>query len=155
MKYWMTPALSILSLATMTSLAGAQGADRMAKPMSHEMTYTGCIAAGPTAGTFSLTQIVADMGKDAMGKDAMAKGEMKRDTMGKDAMAKDAMGKESMPTMLTLESKSVDLSKHVGHKVAATGSESSMGMAKPSGMEKSTPAFAVSSLTMIAASCGM
>ena len=99
-----------------------------------------------TAGTFILT-LVAD---DHMAKDAMKKDTMKKDTMGKDTMA----------TTLTLSSTSVDLSKHVGHKVSVTGSAAhgkmdAMGkdtMAKD-GMAKDGSTLTVKSLKMVAASC--
>ena len=76
--------------------------------------------------------------------------------MGKDAMKKDAMGKDKMsPATLAIASKTVDLSRHVGHKVSVTGAEAGTGMsmAKPDSMGKSTPAFSVTSLTMIATTC--
>src|SRR5918996_5375997 len=93
------------------------------------------------AGTFTLTNITADhMGKDAMKKDSMAK-----DTVSKDAMA---------PTTLTVTSSSVDLSKHLAHKVSITGSPAARGkmdamkkdaMAKDP-MAKEASAFIVKSL---------
>ena len=90
-----------------------------------------------------LTHIAADhMGKDAMQKDTMAK-----DNMSKDAMA---------PTTRTLVSSSVDLSKHLGHKVSITGSPAAHGkmdaMAKDA-IAKDASAFTVKSLKMVAASC--
>lgn len=121
----------------------------MAKPMGKDKTYTGCVEAGASAGSFTLTHAMADMGmrKDGMGKDAM-----KKDTMGKDEMA---------PTTMAISSTAVDLSKHVGHKVAVTGGEAARGMAKPDAMakpgemDKKMPAFSVTSLKMIAATCTM
>lgn len=149
MKNWTKPAITILALAAMSHVTHAQtGGDRMAKPMGKDKTYTGCVDAGPSAGSFTLTHAMADKGmsKDGMGKDAM-----KKDTMGKDAMA---------PTTLAISSTAVDLSKHVGHKVAVTGGEpagmaKSDAMAKPSGMDKTMSAFSVKSIKMIAATCTM
>ena len=144
MKNWMTPALAILAVASMSHVAGAQ--DKMAKPMGKEKTYTGCIAAGEMAGTYSLTHLTAGMG---MGKDTM-----KKDTMGKDAMGKDAMAKA-----MAIESKTIDLAKHVGHKVSVTGPDRAMAMGKDAmgkdAMGKNMPAWSVTSLKMIAATCGM
>jgi hypothetical protein len=144
MKNWTRPAITIMAVAAMSYVAAAQsGADKMAQPMGKDKTYTGCVEAGTSAGTFTLTHITADssMGKDAMGKDAM-----KKDAMGKDNMA---------PATLAIASKTVDLSEHVGHKVSVTGAEAGTGMsmAKPDPMGKSAPAFSVTSLTMIAATC--
>lgn len=146
MKNWMTPALTILAVAAMSHVAGAQ--DKMAKPMgmAKEKTYTGCIAAGEMAGTYTLTNAMAEM---AMGGDAM-----KKDTMGKDSMAKPAMAKP-----MAIESKSIDLSKHVGHKVSVTGPDSAMAMGKDTmgkdTMGKPMAAWSVTSLKMVSATCGM
>jgi len=151
MKNWITPAVTILAVAAMSHVAGAQ--DKMAKPtgMAKEKTYTGCIAAGEMAGTYTLTNAMAEM---AMGGDAM-----KKDTMGKDSMAKP----------MAIESKSIDLSKHVGHKVSVTGPDSAMAMGKDTmgkdtmgkdtmgkdTMGKGMAAWSVTSLKMVAATCGM
>ena len=141
MKNWITPAVTILAVAAMSHVAGAQ--DKMAKPMgmAKEKTYTGCVAAGEMAGTYTLTHAMAEM---AMGGDAM-----KKDTMGKDSMAKP----------MAIVSKSVDLAKHVGHKVSVTGPDSAMAMGKDSmgkdTMGKGMPAWSVTSLKMVAATCGM
>lgn len=150
MKNWMTPAITILAIAAMSHVAGAQ--DKMAKPMgmAKEKTYTGCIAAGEMAGTYTLTNAMAEM---AMGGDAM-----KKETMGKDSMAKPAMAKP-----MAIESKSIDLAKHVGHKVSVTGPDA-MAMGKDTmgkdtmgkdAMGKAMPAWSLTSLKMVAATCGM
>ena len=149
MKHWTKPAITIMALAAMSHGAHAQGGDKMAKPMGKDKTYTGCIEAGASAGTYTLTHAMADMG---MGKDAMSKDAMKKDTMGKEAMA---------PTSMAIRSTAVDLSKHVGHKVAVTGGEAAMGMAKPDAMakpgemDKTMPMLSISSIKMIAATCTM
>ena len=63
MKNWMTPALTILTVAAMSHVGSAQ--DRIAKPMGmgKEKTYTGCIAAGDMAGTYTLTHASALSGE--------------------------------------------------------------------------------------------
>ena len=135
------PAAAVAQSGTM-----AKG-DKMDKMEMKDATYTGCIAAGTAEGTFMLTHVSAD----AMGKDAMKKDSLKKDTMAKDTMT---------PESLALASSSVDLSKHLGHKVAITGSPAhgkmdAMGkdtMAKD-GMAKDAPAFTVKSLKMVSASC--
>lgn len=139
MKNRMTPVLASVAVAIMSHVAVAQ--DKMAKPMGKQKTYTGCIATGDMAGTFTLTNAMVEM---AMGGDAM-----KKDTMGKDSMAKPAMAKP-----MSIESTSVDLAKHVGHKVSVTGPDSAMAMGKDS-MGKGMPAWSVTSLKMVAATCGM
>lgn len=136
MKNWMTPALTILAVAAMSHVAGAQ--DKMAKPMGKEKSYTGCIAAGEMAGTYTLNNAMAEM---AMGGNAM-----KKDTMAKDSMAKPATSKP-----MAIESKSIDLAKHVGHKVSVTGPDTT----GKDAMGKAMPAWSVTSLKMVAATCDM
>jgi pentapeptide MXKDX repeat protein len=132
--------------------------DKMDKMEMMDANYTGCLEAGSAAGTFMLTHVAtADhMGKDMMKKGAAAKDTMAKDTMAKDAMAKDGMSHESMaPTTLTLTGSSVDLSKHLGHRVSLAGSlahEKTEAMQKGM-MGKSTPILTVKSLKMVAATC--
>jgi hypothetical protein len=107
--------------------------DKMEKMDAKTRTYTGCLAAGAEAGTFTLTHASAD---DHMGKDAMKNDAMKNDAMKNDALA--------------VSSRNVDLGKHVGHKVTVTGSR---GADKMDGNGKSMSAFTVTSLKMVSASC--
>lgn len=148
MKNLMTPALTILTIATMSHVGIAQ--DKMAKPTGQDKTYTGCIAAGDVAGSYTLTHVTAEM---AMG----GHGEMK-----KDPAAKATMGKDATTHSMAISSTSVDLAKHVGHKVSVTGPDNGMGMAMGKGdtMGKTTTgkgmaAWSVTSLKMVAATCGM
>ena len=126
----------IVAMAAMGPVVRAQ--DKMAKPMDmgKEKSYTGCIEAGARAGTFKLTHAAGEM------------------AMGKDAMKKDTMGKDSMGTSMALASKTIDLSKHVGHKVTVTGADDKTAMAKDA-MGKNLHGFSVTALKMVAASCGM
>jgi len=151
----MTSGLSVLALAALIQAtpALAQGG-AMAKPMpmAKEKVYTGCVAAGAMAGSFTLTNAAEEtpMGAGAMGKDAMGK---------------DAMGKMSAPHAMSIASTAVDLSKHVGHKVSVTIVETGMakpdamgkpdGMAKPGAMAAPAAVMSVSSLRMVAATCSM
>ena len=156
---WSMSNVAILVAAVSSVAVGAQSGSTMAKgdkvdkSEMMDASHTGCIEAGSAAGTFMLTHVAtADhMGKDMMKKDAMAK-----DTMAEDAMAKDGMSHESMaPTTLTLTGSSVDLSKHLGHKVSVTGSlaHEKMDAMEKDTMSKSTSTFTVKSLKMIAATC--
>ena len=87
--------------------------------------------------------------KNAQSKDGMAKG----GAMPKDgAMAHDTMQKDGMMEMMVM-SKSVDLSKHIGHKVTLTG-KADKAMMKDN-MGKETHSFTVSALKMVSATCGM
>ena len=139
--------VALLVAAVLPVAAGAQSGtmakgDKMDKMEMKDATYTGCIAAGTAAGAFVLTHAIDDhMGKDAMKKNTMAKNTMAATTM-------------------ALTSASVDLGKHLGHKVSVTGTAAhgkmdAMGkdtMAKDA-MAKDGPAFTVKSLKMVAASC--
>ena len=144
MKTWMKSAIAILAvMAAARPLAGAQAGDAMAGKKAKDTTYTGCVEAGMAAGRFTLTHVTADM--------SMHKETMQHDSMKQDSMKHDAM----MPTTLAIVGQGVDLSKHLGHKVSVTGREAGMsGMEKSDGMNH-TPAFSVSSIKMIASSCGM
>ena len=140
--------VAMLVAAVLSVAASAQSGGTMARggkmdQMAKDQVYTGCVEAGTPGATFMLTHIAADhMGKDAVQKDTMAK-----DNVSKDAMA---------PTTLTLVSTSVDLSKHLGHKVSITGSPAAHGKTdamKKDAMAKEASAFTVKSLKMVAASC--
>lgn len=163
MKHWTHAALAILALSTAAYAATPpKGGDQMASTMDKPTpkTYEGCVAAGPTAGTFVLNHAAeAAMGKDAMAKDSM------KDTPASGAMGKDAMAPSKT---LALEGKAVDFSKHVGHQVSVTGTEvPAMAVAKPDAMapmggadtmaKKDPPArkFTVTAFKMIATSCKM
>jgi pentapeptide MXKDX repeat protein len=145
-------AMLSVTVAAQSGGTSANGG-KMDKMAMKDTTYTGCVEAGSAPTSFMLTHLAAD---DHMGKDAMKKDAMKKDTMAKDAMSKDTMA----PTTWSLASSSVDLSKHVGHKVTVTGSPAqskmdAMGkdaMGKDA-MGKSAPVFHVTALKMVAASC--
>ena len=111
--------------------AGAQSETMEKKPdkmMGKSMSMSGCVEAGATAGSYMLTHM--DMGK-------MSKGKMSDDKMAKEKMDKDTM---AMSDKMMLMGTSVDLSKHVGHKVTVMGSKGADGIM-------------VKSLKMAAATC--
>ena len=64
------------------------------------------------------------------------------------------MGKDAMAKPMAIESKAIDLAKHVGHKVSVSGPDHAMPMGKDT-MGKGMAAWSVTSLKMIAATCGM
>jgi hypothetical protein len=135
---------AVLAVSVLAQSDGtAANAGKMDKMAMKDTTYTGCVEAGGAPSSFTLTHLAADhhMGKVATKKDTMAK-----DGMGQDAMA---------PTMWSLTSSSVDLSKHLGHKVTVTGSpaQGKMDAMGKDAMAKSAPVFTVASLKMVAASC--
>ena len=135
MKWMMSSVAVLIAMVLSAGIAAQSGGtmakgDKMDKMATKDATHTGCIEAGSAAGTFMLTHLAAD--------DHMAKDAMKKDTMTKESMSKGAM---ATPT-LNLTSTSVDLSKHLGHKVSVTGSH-----------DKATSPFAVKSLKMVAATC--
>jgi len=116
--------------------AGAQ--DKMDKMggMKPAASYTGCVERSQD-GAFTLAHATAST---AMRKDSMAK-----DSMAKDSMAHDSMMKDGMAPSLGLSSTSVDLGKHVGHKVTVKGvaGDTMGGMAT----------FTVKSIKMVGSSC--
>ena len=166
MKITQTAAIATM-VATMVVGASAQSTtmpkdtmakgDSMAMAKSGPTSYTGCVEAGSTAGSYILTHFSADMamgagsmGKDAvkadaMKKDAMAKDPMKTDTMAKDGMKKDAMKdgtmKDAMMSEHLMLTSKASLAPHVGHKVTVSGK----------GADKMS--FAVSAVKMVASSC--
>jgi hypothetical protein len=122
----------------MSPVVGAQDHkmdDKMNK-MKSEMSYTGCIERSPDGG-FTLGH--------AMASSATTKKSMARDSMAKESMAHDSMMKDAMASTLGLASTSIDLAKHVGHKVTVKGAagDTMGGMAT----------FNVKSIKMVAASC--
>ena len=133
---WMMSSVAVLIAMVLSSAIAAQSGGATAKRgtmdkmATKDATHTGCIEAGSAPGTFTLTHLAAD--------DHMAQNAMKKDTMTKESMSKSAMA----PPTLSLTSTSVDLSKHLGHKVSVTGSH-----------DKATSPFVVKSLKMVAASC--
>ena len=119
---------------TVSAVASAQDRkmdDKMNK-MKSETSYTGCIERSPD-GAFTLGHAMASsattkksmakdgMAQESMAKDGMAQESMAKDGMAKDGMAHDSMMKDSTASTLALASTSVDLAKHVGHKVTLTG----------------------------------
>src|SRR5689334_7211872 len=106
----------ILALSAAASAQDRKMDDRMDK-MKSETSYTGCIERS-TDGAFTLGHAMASSAttKKSMNEDSMAK-----DSMAKDSMAHDSMMKNAMGTTLGLASTSVDLAKHVGHKVIVKG----------------------------------
>jgi len=140
---------AMLSVTVVAQSSGTSANDgKMDKMAMKDATYTGCVEVGSAPTSFMLTHLAA---AEHMGKDAM-----KKDTMARDGMSKDTMA----PTTWSLASSSVDLSKHVGHKVTVTGSpaQSKMDAMGKDAMGKdamgtSAPVFNVTALKMVAASC--
>jgi len=125
----------VLAMAPVVGAQDHKMDDKMNK-MKSEMSYTGCIERSPDGG-FTLGH--------AMASSATTKESMAKDAMAKDSMAHDSMMKDAMASTLGLASTSVDLPKHVGHKVTVKGvaGDTMGGMA----------AFNVKSIKMVAASC--
>ena len=105
-RIWSTAIVSIAVSAAASAQSGAT---------MTSMTYTGCIESVNHGARFLLTHIVHDhemtMGHDEMKHDEM----MKKDS--------DMHGEQMMPGSLILAGRQ-DLKKHVGQKVAVTGSVS-------------------------------
>src|SRR5258707_19483 len=79
--------IAMLVAVVLPAAVGAQSGtmakgDKMDTMEMKDATYTGCVAAGTAAGTFTLTHVAAD----TLGKKAVQKDTMKKDTIGTDAM---------------------------------------------------------------------
>ena len=130
--------------------AQSNGVMRDSKSMNHEMdamktTYIGCVVSVNHDAQFVLTEVMAEGAKKpAMKKQDAKMAEMKHDDMKHD----DMKGSEEMmaPATLALKAGSIDLRRHVGHKVSVTGTrlESDGSM---------TPTFAIESLKVVGKSC--
>jgi hypothetical protein len=153
---WIISSVAVLVAAVLSVGAAAQSSGTMGKGTKmdkmemKDTTYIGCVEPGSEPGSFALTHLATD---DHMGNDAMKKDTMKKDTMAMNGIAKDAMA----PMALSVTGSSVDLSKHLGHKVSVTGS---LAHEKMDAMDKRTmgkvtsaSAFTVKSLKMVAATC--
>ena len=127
-----------------SAVASAQ--DNKMDKMKSEMSYTGCVQRSPD-GAFTLGHAVASSATatKSMSKDSMAKDSMAKEAMAKDSMAHDSMMKDAMASTLTLAGTSVDLAKHVGHKVTVKGvaGDTMGGLAT----------FNVKSIKMVGSSC--
>ena len=125
----------VLVLSAAASAQERKMDDKMDK-MKSETSYTGCIERSPD-GAFTLGH--------AMASSATTKKSMGKDSMAKDSMAHDSMMKDAMGSTLGLASTSVDLAKHVGHKVIVKGlaGDTMGGMAM----------FTVKSIKMVGSSC--
>jgi hypothetical protein len=130
----------VLAMAPVVGAQDHKMDDKMNK-MKSEMSYTGCIERSPDGG-FTLGHAMAS---SATTKKSMARKSMEKESMAKDSMAHDSMMKDAMASTLGLASTSVDLPKHVGHKVTVKGvaGDTMGGMA----------AFNVKSIKIVAASC--
>jgi hypothetical protein len=141
-----------MSILTMTmisaaSLAAAQAGSMDKKMDADKVTVTGCVATGSGEGSYTLTNAVMSSVAD---KGSMAKDKpmpTEKDTMAADhAMSYSLIGGD-------------DLSAHVGHKVAVTGTvakETSGAKPMPEGHDKMAMKQAtlnVASVKMISATC--
>lgn len=157
------------AVATAQTAKSADQTDR-SKGAAHEVTVTGCLAAGPTEGSYQLTHAgMSDMMKDKgkMEKGKMEAGKMDHDKMGADKMAgKDSMMGGHMMTYALVGGE--NLKPHLGHKIAVTGTTSQMDhMSSPAGTaakenkdmkganmkDMKSATLTVKSMKMIAAAC--
>jgi hypothetical protein len=109
----------VAAVLAVSAVAGAQGQkmdDKMAS-MKPETSYTGCVERSPN-GAFTLGHAMAS---STTKEKSMATDSMADDSMAKESMAHDSMMKDAMSSTLTLASTSIDLARHVGHKVTVKG----------------------------------
>jgi pentapeptide MXKDX repeat protein len=138
----------VVVVLALSNVAGAQGhkMDDKMDGMKSQTTYTGCIERS-SDGAFTLGHAMASSAttKKSMAKDSMAKDSMAKDAMAKDSTTHDSMMNDAMAPTLGLASTSVDLAKHVGHKVTVKGvaGDTMGGLAT----------FNVKSIKMVGSSC--
>ena len=140
-----TVAVVAISMAVSAAAADQDSIPYLQRPVTVNapgITLTGCVARGTANDSYTLTEAIK-------------------------AAATISPGATAMPELVALSGAEVDLSKHVGHKVAVTGLYAgSDGVAGTTGSDKpAAPAtttdavkkpaktFAVKSLKMVAASC--
>jgi hypothetical protein len=135
---------ALLCSAAIATAQAPKSADQMdkAKGAAHEVTVTGCLATGPTEGSYQLTHAgMSDMMKDKgmMEKGKMEKGKtdagkMDHDKMGAGKMAsKDSAKAGHMMTYALVGGQDL-LKPHLGHKIEVTGTTSQMDhMSTPAG----------------------
>jgi len=151
---WSTSSAAILVAVLWSVTGNAQSGgtmtpgDKMDKIEMKDTSYTGCIEAGTAADTLTLTHLAT---ADRTGKDMMKKDAMKNDTLAKESMSHDSMA----PTALTLTGSSLDLRRHVGHRVTVIGSlaHDKMDPMEKGTMDKAKSTFTVKSVKLIAATC--
>ena len=103
--------------------------------MAADTTYVGCVQSGSAPGTFILRGASQTM------KDSTPGGAKAAEGMSHDMMA---------TTTLALRASSVNLRKHIGHRVSVTGSSD---LAAKDAMGRSEPTFAVKTIKVVAGSC--
>jgi hypothetical protein len=97
-----------------TGTTGAASDDQSGQKSRGPMTITGCLKAGDTADTFTLTNV------KGMGRPAGTTGETSPSTTGGAATTAPEGGATAMSVTLTPAS-DVDLKPHVGHQIEVTG----------------------------------
>jgi hypothetical protein len=141
MKNVMCCGLLAAVLALSATAAAQDGKMNKMDNMKSEASYTGCIERSPE-GAFTLAH---PMASDTKAKKSVTKESMAKDSMAKDSMAHDSMMKDAMAPALGLSSTTVDLARHVGHRVTVKGvAGEAMG---------AMATFTVKSIKMVASSC--
>jgi hypothetical protein len=118
---------------------------QMAKPMGTDVTYVGCLEAGPIAHAFVLTHVTAANGK----KPGMKTKKSDRMT---GTMAAHDNASMMPPSTVSLRAAPVELSDHLGHQVSVAGSLADGTMDSSKEMRE-LPVLTVRSVKTIAASC--
>jgi len=129
----------------------AQSSKDMSEPKMGDkmnMTYTGCVESVNHGGSFLLTH-VADDQQSMMHHDSMMKSDSGMAKEDEPRASNEMHDDHMMPAAVVLTGRS-DLKKHVGQKVAVTGSLS-RGMSETMPNDRDT--LAVASLKVLAKSC--
>lgn len=110
--------------------AQSMGKDKMVTMKPKAESYTGCVAAGATPGTYALTHVT----------------EGKGERMAHQGMDHDDMHHDGMPmSSLNLTSKKVNLASYLGRKIQVSGTAT--------GQDGMSPVFTIKSFKVLSASC--
>jgi len=144
---WMA---ALVVAAVSATVSGQSGKDMSEPKMGDKMnmTYTGCVEAVNHGGSFLLTHL-ADDHQAMMHHDSMMKSDSKMAKKDEPRASNEMRDDHMTPSAVVLTGRS-DLKKHVGQKVAVTGSLSH-GMSETMPNDRDT--LAVASLKVVAKSC--
>jgi len=123
------------------------------KASADTVTLTGCLARGDGSGSAAASSAPAS--SSTSGQYILTKATKGASTSApSSSSARDeSRPSDAMTYALKADGSTVDLSKHVGHKIQVTGTMDTASSSSGSAASTSKMAFKVSSLTMISASC--
>ena len=155
MKWMWSTAIVVVSVSAALGAQSSADMNKAAKSDTMKTTYTGCVEVVNHGGSFLLTHVGDDAKASMHGNMAMHDGAGKMETadagkMEQAPMAMDDGKMEAMGANVVALTGSSELKKHVGHKVAVTGTVTHGAMGT---MRNDLSTLTVSSLKVVAKSC--